>query len=353
MLRPRWIPLLTVWVVALGACGEEDNSLGIGPPPPPTPSISISPASAVAGGSDVTLTITGANFAGAAHNRSYAVWSVNGASTVLATTFVTSSQLTAVIPTALLSQPVTAEVFVETGDVMDDVPLQKTLAASFEVTQPNPLISISPTDAVAGRADLVLNITGATASFAGAPHNRSWAVWSMNGNNTVLATTFVSSTQLTAVIPATLMTTPVAAQVFVSTGDPMGDFLLQSNSIGFRVSEATASTTTPAIGLSPMSWSFTYYVRKQQAPPSQTLHLTDQGGGTLTWTGTSSRSWLKISPKTGTAPSTVTVSVDPAATAIGINGYRPSSLQASITVSAAGASNTPQTIPVILNVRYY
>jgi hypothetical protein len=49
----------------------------------------------------------------------------------------------------------------------------------------------------------------------------------------------------------------------------------------------------------------------------------------------------------------VTVSVDPAATGIGINGYRPSSLLASITVSAAGASNTPQTLPVILNLRYY
>jgi hypothetical protein len=178
-----------------------------------------------------------------------------------------------------LSQPVTAEVFVETGDVMGDVPLPKTRAVSFEVTQPNPLISISPTDAVAGSADLVLNITGTTASFGGAPHNRSWAVWSVNGNNTVLATTFVSSTPLTAVIPTTLMTTPVAAQVFVLTGDPMGDFLLQSNSIGFRVSEATGSTTSPAIGLSPTSLSFTYYVRKQQAPPSQTLHLTDQGVG--------------------------------------------------------------------------
>jgi len=45
--------------------------------------------------------------------------------------------------------------------------------------------------------------------------------------------------------------------------------------------------------------------------------------------------------------------VDPAALGIGINGYRPSPLQASITVSAAGASNEPQAIPVILNLRYY
>jgi hypothetical protein len=236
---------------------------------------------------------------------------------------------------------------------MGDVPLPKTRAVSFEVTQPNPLISISPTDAVAGRPDLVLNITATTASFAGARHNRSWAVWSVNGSNTVLATNFLSSTQLTAVIPATLITAPVAAQVFVMTGDPMGDVLLQSNSIGFRVSEPTVSTTSPAIGLSPMSFSFTYYVRKQQAPPSQKLYITNQGGGTLSWTGTSSRSWLKMSSKTGTAPSTVTVSVDPATTGIGINGYRPSSLQASITVSAAEASNTPQTLPVILNLRYY
>ena len=116
---------------------------------------------------------------------------------------------------------------------------------------------------------------------------------------------------------------------------------------------ASLLLAAPTIGLSPTSLSFIYYVRRQVPPPSQTLKITNLGGGTLSWTATSSRSWLKISPKTGTAPSTVTVSVNPAALPIGFNGYRPPSLQGSITVSAVGASNTPQTVPVILYLRYY
>jgi hypothetical protein len=110
-------------------------------------------------------------------------------------------------------------------------------------------------------------------------------------------------------------------------------------------------TAAPTIGLSPTSLSFIVYVFRQP-PPSKTLKITNLGGRTLTWTATSSR-WLKIWPKTGTAPSTVTVSVNLAGSPIGINGYRPHSLPGSITVSAVGASNTPQTVPVILYLRYY
>jgi PKD repeat protein len=106
------------------------------------------------------------------------------------------------------------------------------------------------------------------------------------------------------------------------------------------------------IGLSPTRLSFIYYVRQQLQPPSQTFEISNLGGGTLTWTATSSR-WLKILPKTGTAPSTVTVSVDPAARPIGINGYRPPSLKGSITVSAVGAPNTPQKVQVSLILRYF
>ncbi len=113
-----------------------------------------------------------------------------------------------------------------------------------------------------------------------------------------------------------------------------------------------SQTAAPTIGVSPTSLSFFMYVFRPLPPPSQTLKITNLGGGTLTWTATSNRSWLKIGPKTGTAPSTVTVSVDRAALPIGINGYRPSSLQASITVSAVGASNTPQKVPVTLSLSY-
>jgi hypothetical protein len=85
------------------------------------------------------------------------------------------------------------------------------------------------------------------------------------------------------------------------------------------------ATAAPTIGLSPTSLRFFMYVFRPLQPSDQALKITSTGGGTLVWAATSNRSWLKIGPQTGTAPSTVTVSVDRAALPIGINGYRPSS----------------------------
>jgi hypothetical protein len=91
----------------------------------------------VAGSPDLKLTITGVNFAGRPHFFSQAVWSVNGSTRLLATTFVSSTKLTAVVPAALLSNPGTAQVFVETGDPMGDGPLQRSNSLDFIVTPPS------------------------------------------------------------------------------------------------------------------------------------------------------------------------------------------------------------------------
>ncbi len=80
--------------------------------------ISISPTGAIAGSPDFTLTITGSNgqFYNSTDNLSQAVWLVNGTNNALPTTFVSNTMLTAVIPAALLSNPVKAQVFVETEE---------------------------------------------------------------------------------------------------------------------------------------------------------------------------------------------------------------------------------------------
>lgn len=72
---------------------------------PSTPSISsISPNTATAGGAGVALTVNGGNFS----SNSVVVW--NG--TVLTTSLVSSSQLTASIPGSDIAQPDTAVVYV-------------------------------------------------------------------------------------------------------------------------------------------------------------------------------------------------------------------------------------------------
>ncbi|PYV68388.1 MAG: hypothetical protein DMG96_36565 [Acidobacteria bacterium] len=242
MLRITGIALLTATVVAILGCGGGSPSPAPASPPP-APSISISPTSAVAGGPDLTLTVLGSNFLGETHNFSQAVWSANSSNTLLATTFVSSTQLTAVIPSALLTNAITGQVFVQTGDPMGDIPLRKSDSVSFSVTIPSPgvpsISSISPTSAVVGSPDLTLTVTGS--NFVNANRYHNVVAWSVNGNDTSLATTFVSSTQLTAVIPASLLLNPTAAKVSVQTWYFDNDIPTSvSNSVSFSVTSSGA-----------------------------------------------------------------------------------------------------------------
>src|ERR1700730_1642942 len=78
-------------------------------------------------------------------------------------------------------------------------------------------ITISPASAPAGSSDLTLTITGS--NFDGEGVIQSQVVWSANGSDTFLTTTVVSSSQITAVVPGTLLTSPMTAQVWVEAFD--------------------------------------------------------------------------------------------------------------------------------------
>ena len=191
-----------------------------------TNTITIFPASAPAGSSDLTLTVLGSNFHGAVHDYSQVVWSVSGINTGLATTFVNSTKLTAVIPSVLLTNSIAAQVFVLTGDPMGDLPLEKAGPVSFGVTTPSPgkllITSISPQGAAAGSLDLTITVMGAN-FIEGVAHKHNVVVWTANGTSTFLVTTFVTSSELTAVIPAALLSNSVTAQLDVEVWDFMGD----------------------------------------------------------------------------------------------------------------------------------
>ena len=138
---------LLILLLGLGACSSGSSSFSGGGGSSGT-SISILPTSVAAGSPDLPVTITGSNFANAPHNLSWAVWSEGSGNTKLATTFVSSTQLTAVIPAALLSIPVMAQVFVDTGDPMGDVAPAQSKAVSFSVTAP--VVSIFPSSETLG-----------------------------------------------------------------------------------------------------------------------------------------------------------------------------------------------------------
>ena len=74
------------------------------------------------------------------------------------------------------------------------------------------------------------------------------------------------------------------------------------------------------------------------ASTSQTFTITNTGQGTLNWTASASASWLSISPTAGattTQPDVITVTVNP--TGLTSNVYT-----APVTISASGATNSPQ-----------
>jgi hypothetical protein len=162
--------LFLVLLLVPAGCG---GSLSFTPPPPPSstpppssaPSItSISPPSAVAGSLDLTLTITGSSFTGTTHNVRQVFWSANGADTRLTITSGSDTQIIVVVPAALLSSVVVAQVLIEYGDPMGDAPLSKSNSVSFSVTAS--ATAVSPTLVTLGpkqTEQFVAILTGNTA----------------------------------------------------------------------------------------------------------------------------------------------------------------------------------------------
>ena len=106
----------------------------------------------------------------------------------------------------------------------------------------------------------------------------------------------------------------------------------------------TVSNPLPAIiGLSSTSLSFDAAAGGGN-PPSQTVSITNNGSGALNWTASDNQPWLTVSPTSGTAPSTLTVSVN-------TTGLSQGTYSGTVTVTAPGATNSPQTVPVMLTIR--
>lgn len=97
------------------------------------------------------------------------------------------------------------------------------------------------------------------------------------------------------------------------------------------------TTPQPIIQLSPLPFSF-MIMEGTTSSSSQTFNITNTGQGTLNWTASASASWLSISPASGattTQSDVIRVTVNP--TGLTTNVYT-----APVTISASGATNSPQ-----------
>jgi len=95
------------------------------------------------------------------------------------------------------------------------------------------------------------------------------------------------------------------------------------------------------MGVSPAA--LTFAAVQGQNPAVQTLEITKSANGQVTWTAADDAAWLTMTPTSGSAPTTVTVSVNVTGMAVGTHN-------ATITLSAPDASNSPQSVAVTLTV---
>ena len=110
--------------------------------------------------------------------------------------------------------------------------------------------SLSPNTATTASADLILTITGTNLDLlhTGSPQQtRTFAIWSMNGSQTSLNTTVVSSTQVTAVVPSALLAARASAEIAVQKWFKADDTpFAVSNSLAFTVTSSSVPSVVPA-----------------------------------------------------------------------------------------------------------
>jgi hypothetical protein len=181
---------------------------------------SLSPNTATAGAAAFTLTVNGTGFV------SSAIVQWNG--TALTTSFATGSQLTAQVPASFIAAVGTANVTVAENGVTS-------AGATFTIAAMQVITSLSPDSATAGGPAFTLTVNGT--GFA------SSAV--VEWNSTALTTTYVSSTQLTATVPASLISTPGSASITVTVaGATSSAATFTIVALGIHLS-GLASTTSP------------------------------------------------------------------------------------------------------------
>jgi hypothetical protein len=158
--------------------------------------------------------------------------------------------------------------------------------------------------------------------------------WSVSDNGSWLDVNPPGGTN-TGTITASINTTSLAIGIYYATititaaGSANTP---QSINVTYTVSQQ------PAINLSVSSLTFNAS-QNGELPASQTINISNNGGGTLNWSISDNADWLDVTPTGGTGTGSITASINTTNLSSG-------SYNATITVSAIGASNSPQNISV-------
>lgn len=134
-----------------------------------------------------------------------------------------------------------------------------------------------------------------------------------------------------------------SSSVIISTEGFKGRYVQTLVPVTLTIVGATAPV--PSIQLTPTTLSFSGSAGGTN-PTAQLISLTNPTGGTLSWSLSDNAAWLSLSTVSGTT----TTETDSVSASVNLAGLAAGTYTAAITISAAGATNTPQIIPVSLTV---
>jgi hypothetical protein len=210
-------------------------------------------------------------------------------------------------------------------------------------------VSVTLTVTAPGLPNLVLSPSNLTFGYITGGTTPAAQSVSLSSSGSALSYSVTTSAAWLSATP-TSGTTPGTLSVSVNpSGLAVGTYTgtVTLTATGAANSPATVSVTfnilssTPRLRLSPGAFTFTYAVGGT-LPASQNLSVTSSGVA-IAFTVSTTPSWLSATPTSGTTGNPVSLSVNPTGLAAG-------SYSGSVTITAPGASNSPQTVGVTLNI---
>jgi hypothetical protein len=251
LMKGSWTALAVAFsaILAVTSCNDYGNTFQSN-----TGAVisSLSPTNISAGGGDLTLTVTGAGFV----QKTVVHW--NGQN--LATTFVNSASLTAVVPAADTAK---AGIFfvntVSPHSGSQNNGLSNVVNFTvFPPPNPAPTISkLTPSYAVEGSGPFPITIAGASFLPASDPSGGSQVNWNTATQTTLPIVGSISSTQIQATVSAALVATVGTANVTVSNppvpnspaggGGPSNTLLFTVQTAACPASALAAATAQPAV----------------------------------------------------------------------------------------------------------
>jgi uncharacterized protein (TIGR03437 family) len=197
------------------------------------------------------------------------------------------------------------------------------------VASPNP-VNLSAQQ-FGGPVSAQVSLTGLTGTFtATATSMGNWLSVSPNSGNSP-GTITITATPTTLGAQATAY--PGTVTVTANNGTTVN--------IQVNLTVSTSGAATPVLQVNPLSLTFNYRTG-DPAPAAQNVQVVTVNGST-SYSATTNANWITVTPTSGSTPLTVAISVNPAL-------LTQPTQTGTVTISAAGASSSPQTVSVTANV---